>query len=431
MKTKVLPYLLIIVLSISSSCKKENETNSAFEKRALKADYAAAALPVQTVSGNITVNTTWDNSKVWELNGVVSVVPGVTLTIAPGTYIKSTVNTAGVQNGVLVIRMGAKINASGTATDPIVFTSRHLLDGITNNPINSGDFGGLILLGKAHVNTGTGSVSGLPLLPEFIYGGTDDTDNSGTLQYVRIEYPGFILSPNLEINGLLLGGVGNTTTLDHIEVRYPVNDSFTFFGGSVNASYLISIGAFDDGFDFDLGYNGAIDYAVVMADANTGHSQSGPNSDSHGIESDNNPPAASASFNLTPKTHPILSNFSIIGTSAVNNGYRYGVRNRRGAEIELYKSVITGYPSGFVFNDGTESFYTANVSKLTENDFHGFTAAISPAGTYPGNTFSTIATAPPYGMLQPFYNNGPLSFTGAANGAFSLGTAWISGWSSL
>ncbi|AOM75832.1 hypothetical protein [Pedobacter steynii] len=439
MKNVLLTGLALAALTFASSCKKDSNTNdNGFEKRSTVASYAAAAaLPVQTVSGTITTNTTWDNTKVWELSGVVTVASGVTLTINPGTYIKSTVNTVGIPNGVLVAVRGAKINAIGTAENPIVFTSRNLLDNnAATNPV-PGDFGGVILLGKAHVNTTTGTkeIEGLPTGGAYTFGSAKgsevENDNSGTLKYVRIEYAGFNLSTDNEVNGLTLGGVGNLTTLDHIAVLYGKDDSFEFFGGTVNATYLVSKAADDDNFDFDNGYNGSIRYAVAVADKNSTHSQSGGSSDSNGIESDNNAPTEDATFALTPKTHPKLRNFSIIGTSATNAGYKFGVRNRRGAEIELSNSIITGYPSGFVFNDGTESFYASTVSKLTSNDFHGFTAAITPAGTYTGNTTSTAATAPSFSMSQPFFNNGTLSFVGATNGAFAVDATWAQGWSTL
>lgn len=439
MKNVLFTGLALAAITFASSCKKDSNTNdNGFEKRSTVANYAAAAaLPVQTVSGTITVNTTWDNSKVWQLSGVVTVASGVTLTINPGTYIKSTANTVGVPNGVLVAVRGAKINAIGTAESPIVFTSRNLLDNNAATVPAPGDFGGVILLGKAHVNTTTGTkeIEGLPTGGAYTFGalrGSEvENDNSGTLSYVRIEYAGFNLSPDNEVNGLTLGGVGNLTKLDHIEVNYGKDDSFEFFGGSVNANYLISKAADDDNFDFDNGYNGSIRYAVAIADKNSTHSQSGGSSDSNGIESDNNAPLEDATFSLLPKTHPKLRNFSIIGTSTTNAGYKFGVRNRRGAEIELSNSVITGYPSGFVFNDGTESFYASAVTKLTSNDFHGFVAAITPAGTYTGNTQSTVTPAPSFSMTQPFFNDGVLNFTGATNGAFASGAAWTLGWSTL
>jgi len=428
----------LTILIFASSCKKDlNAEDNRFEKRSVKAGYeTAAALPVQTVSGVVSTNTTWDNSKVWELNGVVLVASGVTLTIQAGTYIKSVANTLGVPNGILIAIRGAKINAIGTALSPIIFTSRALLDNNAATVPVAGDFGGVMLLGKAHVNTisGTKQIEGLPVYSYFEFGapkGTEvENDNSGTLSYVRIEYPGYYVSQNGEISGLTLGGVGSGTTLDHIEVAYGRDDSFEFFGGTVNANYLISKGAEDDNFDFDNGYNGSIRFVVAVADKNSTHSGSG-GSDSNGIELDNNAPAEDATFSLVPKTHPKLRNFSLIGTSVTDAGYKFGVRNRRGAEIELANSLITGYPSGFVFNDGTQSFYASGVSKLTNNDFHGFTAAITPAGTYTGNTESTTPIAPSFGMSQPFLNNGALNFVGAAKGAFTISSAWHLGWSTL
>ncbi|RQO70104.1 hypothetical protein DBR43_18880 [Pedobacter sp. KBW06] len=438
MKIQIVNILLFSSLALCFSCKKEvdPQTNKGFEKRNLKASYAAAALlPVQTVSGSITTNTTWDNSKVWEINGVLVVKNGATLTIQPGTYIKSTVNNSLYPNGVIVIQKGAKISAIGTVDQPIVFTSRYKL-GDNRKSADPGDFGGIILLGNAPVNVGSKYIEGLPG-KDFSFGGLDTMDNSGSIQYARIEYAGFILAADNEVNSLTCGGVGRGTTLEHIEASYGLDDSFEFFGGTVNASYLISKAPQDDNFDFDNGYRGEIAYSLALADKNSLHSRSGGNSDSHGIESDNNGVLEDPAFGLMPKTHPILSSLSIIGTSTFfyssfgNGAYRYGIRNRRGAELELYDSIIVGYPSGLVFNDGTEASYAYGPSILEGNYFHGFNAAITPAGSYVNNTQSTSVTAPAYGMTQPFFNDGPLSFENAFYGAFSQSPYWASGWSTL
>ncbi|NQX37929.1 hypothetical protein SAMN05421820_10369 [Pedobacter steynii] len=431
MKIQIVNILLFSSLAICFSCKKEvaSQANNGFEKRNLKASYAAATLlPVQTVSGSITTNTTWDNSKVWEISGVVVVKNGATLTIEPGTYIKSTVNLSALPNGALIIQKGSKISAVGTAENPIVFTSRYLLGDASRAP-SPGDFGGIALLGNGYVNTGTKTLPGLPM-GGFDFGGNNAAENSGSIRYVRIEYSGYILSTDNALNGLTCAGIGSGTTLDHIEISYSKADSFAFFGGSVNGSYLISKGADDDNFDFNNGYNGFIEYAVAVADKNSTHSQSGGSSDSHGIESDNNSPAEDATYSLVPKTHPMFYNLTIVGTSSNNSGYKFAIRNRRGAEIELYDSIITGYPSGLVFNDGTGVFYTTGISVLERNDFHGFTAAVTPAGTYPGNTQSTASAAPQFSMDQPFFNDGALDFSGATNGAFNAGN-WTTGWSTL
>lgn len=438
-KRTLLTGLTLAVLTFISSCKKDKNTSDvSFSKRSTKASYtSASALPVQTVSGSITSNTTWDNSRVWEVSGVLVVKCGATLTIEPGTYIKSTVINSLYPNGVIVIQKGAKISAIGTADHPIVFTSRYKLGDVSKSPA-SGDFGGIILLGNAPVNVADKTIEGLPG-NDFPYGGTDSMDNSGVMQYVRIEYAGFILSNDNEVNSLTCGGVGSGTTLDHIEASYSLDDSFEFFGGKVNASYLISKAPQDDNFDFDNGYRGQISFALAIADKNSLHSQSGGNSDSHGIESDNN------ALNETPdnrswtKTHPKLRNITIIGTSAPFSsqnqygylGYRYGIRNRRGAQINLYNSIVTGYPSGIVFDDGTLVFYTADISKLEGNDVHGFNAAVSPAGAYPGNILSTSLVASKFYMEQPFFNEvGPLIFWGPEKGAFTSDD-WAAGWSTI
>ena len=440
MRIQIVNVLLFSGLALCFSCKKEvaPQANNGFEKRNLKASYAAAALlPVQTVSGNITTNTTWDNSKVWEVNGVVVVKDGATLSVESGTYIKSTVNNSLYPNGVIVIQKGAKISAIGTADHPIIFTSRYKLGDVSKSP-EPGDFGGIILLGNAPVNVADKTTEGLPG-NDFHYGGTDSTDNSGVMQYVRIEYAGFILSKDNEVNSLTCGGVGSGTTLDHIEANYGLDDSFEFFGGKVNASYLISKAPQDDNFDFDNGYRGEITFALAIADRNSLHSQSVGNSDSHGVESDNNSPSEDPGYGLWTKTHPKLRNITIIGTSAPFSsqnqygylGYRYGIRNRRGAQISLYDSIVTGYPSGIVFDDGTLAFYAANVSKLEGNDFHGFNAAVSPLGTYPGNIVSTSPIASKFYMEQPFFNEvEPLSFWGPEKGAFTSDD-WATGWSTL
>lgn len=414
-----------------ASCDKNKDSfagNDGFDKRSTEADYSGYPTAVQTVSGNITSNTTWTSDKVWEISGVVTVRSGATLTIQPGTFIKSTVNTPGIPNGVLVIQRGAKINAIGTAANPIVFTSRNLLDGNTATKGAPGDFGGVILLGNAPVNVSGRTIEGLPTSPDYTFGGSNSADNSGTLKYVRIEYGGFNLSPDNEVNGLTLGGVGSGTVLDYIQVSYGKDDGFEFFGGTVNASHLVAFGSDDDQFDFDNGYRGTIQYAVAVADGNSTHSTSGGSSDSNGIESDNNAPEDDASFSLTPKTRPTLRNFSIVGTrtaaAATGVGYKFGVRNRRGAEIDMQASLITGYPSGFVF-DGT----TPSSSVLTNNSVHGFTAAITPAVS--GNTVNTGATAQNYGMAQPWFNVSPsVNFlaSGTRGAVTSASGPWLATW---
>ena len=158
------------------------------------------------ISGTITNNTRWSLPNTYMLNGAVYVDSGVTLTIDSGVTV---LGNTGVSNSCLIVKRGAKIFAQGNENWPIVFTS--------SNPAgqrNIGDWGGVIILGRAIMNQGVGQIEGLAASPDNQYGGTDDNDNSGILSYVRIEYGGYVFAQNKEINGLTLGAVGRGTRMD-------------------------------------------------------------------------------------------------------------------------------------------------------------------------------------------------------------------------
>ena len=424
-----------------SSCKKEaNPGSDSFDNRSTAAaDYptSVTSLPVVSVpAGDITDNTTWDNDHIWEINGIVTVTGG-TLTIEAGTYIKSTVNPGGANppaNGVLVVSKTGKIHAVGDAANPIVFTSRYLLDGLANTTPNPGDFGGVIILGNDTVNVANKLIEGLPDLAKFHYGGTTGNDNRGEFQFVRIEYAGFALAPDIEVNGLTLGGIGTGTTIDHVQTAYGKDDGFEFFGGSVSPSYLVALGSDDDQFDFDNGFNGTITFGLSLADGTSSHSGTSPNSDSNGIESDNNSPAESASFNLIPRTNPRLDKFSVIGTQtaagATGLGYLNGARVRRGSRIRMNNAVVTGFKTGVTFDSGTTGGDVAN-SNISNTSIHGFNFGLvgSPAGT--GRILPAVsATAASFGMINPWYANRPgldwvTSGTSAGRGADNGVDLWL------
>jgi hypothetical protein len=406
-----------------SSCKKEAAVSTAdsssedFGKVNTKAaDYAESSLPKDTISGNISINTTLTKNKVWVLKGIVA-VDNATLTIEAGTVIVGVVD-ANNKPGTLVICRHAQINAVGTVSSPIIFTSRNLVDGNTFTTAQPGDFGGVVLLGQAPVNVANKTIEGLDAIEPFDnrYGGAVPTHSSGTIKYTRIEYAGYILSAGNELNGLTCGGVGNGTTLDHIEVAYGKDDSFEFFGGTVNASYLVSLAPDDDNFDFDNGFVGTLQYCLAVGDIYATHSASGTNSDSNGIESDNNAPAEDGTFSLTPKTHPIVKNLTIIGANAINAwsapGYLYAARIRRGSEMEISNSIFIGYPEGLNFDATTSGFVTSGVTKVTNNVISGFTLAVNPtslnnkidAGGNKRNVFATNSNGNAR-LTQPFLNN--------------------------
>jgi len=422
--------LLSIVAVSFTACKKNEGASSSFGNRSTTAaDYSQSSLPVVAVSGDITSNVTWTAGNVYEISGVVTVRNGATLTIQPGTYIKASVNTPGIQNGVLVIAKNGSINAVGTADHPIVFTSRNLLDNNVGTKGAPGDFGGIIILGNATINVGDKLIEGLANEAKFHYGGNNNNDNRGTIRYVRIEYAGFQLAPGIGISSLTLGAVGRGTTIDHIQVSYSLMDGFGFFGGNVDAYNLVALASYDDQFDFNNGYTGAISDAVAIADKNSGHSTSSGNSDSNGIESDNNYPAEDPTFSLTPKTQPVLINVNIFGTENTNGilglGYRNGVRIRRGSESIFSYVIVSGYNTAIALDADAN----ASLSDISTTSVHGFTNSITAAvGAYVdggGNVLTVNAvSANSFSVPQPWYN------TPGSPSTITL-PGWSTGWTKL
>ncbi len=276
-------------------------------------------------------------AKTYLLDGWVYVKDGATLTIEPGTVIRG----SKANKGALIIEKGAKIMAEGTMDSPIVFTSNQ-----DAGSRSYGDWGGVIVLGKATVNKVDPIIEGGPTST---YGGTDDADNSGILKYVRIEFPGIAFQPDKEINGLTLGAVGNGTTIDNIQVSYCGDDSYEFFGGTVNAKHIIALRGWDDDFDTDYGYRGMVQYAVSLRDP----AIADPGSGSNGFESDND---ATGSTDA-PLTNALFSNVSSFGPKAttetvINSNYKRAMHLRRNTSIQVYNTISAGWPTG-LFIDGT------------------------------------------------------------------------------
>lgn len=311
-----------------------------------------------SISSNMTLRAVDNNL----LQGFVFVKSGVTLTIEPGTVIKGDRAT----KGSLIIVPGAKIIAEGTAEKPIVFTS--------NEPAGSrsyGDWGGLILCGKAPVNAKDPVIEGGPNTK---YGGNDPEDNSGIVKYVRIEFAGYPLEPNQEINGLTLGGVGRGTTIEYVQVSYCGDDSYEWFGGTVNGRHLIAYKGWDDEFDTDYGYSGKLQFLLGIRDPK--HADT---SKSNGFESDNNATGSGDE----PITNPIFSNVTLIGplygesagkaeseilysTEDASNGAKGGqfqsaMHIRRNSALNVYNSVFTGWPYGLYLQNANAAATVKNV----------------------------------------------------------------------
>jgi len=362
-----------------------------------------------TLQGRINSDTTLKKGNTYILKGLVYMVGSHTITIEPGTVIKGSFTGSDV--GALIITRGSKIMAQGTATEPIIFTSA------SPNP-QSGDWGGLVILGKGPINTSFNGTAGLLQ----VEGGIDNSfgdglagsgdavaptpvanDNSGILSYVRIEYAGYAFQPDKEINSLTLAGVGNGTTIDHIQVIYAKDDAYEWFGGTVNCKYLIAFKTQDDDFDTDNGYSGKVQFGIAIRD-----SLIADISNSEAFESDNNASGTTS----TPKTGVIFSNMTVIGPRATltNIGsslFRGAAHIRRNTAMSLFNSIIIGWPRGVEVDATTGTSTALNIEdsslRLRNITLAGNTVNTRFSGTA-GATINSDAAFLTW-FSNPFYNN--------------------------
>jgi hypothetical protein len=373
-----------------------------------------------TISGNITTSTTWTKSSVYLLTGFVRVQSGATLTIEPGTVIRGDKATT----GALIIEPGAKLIANGTAANPIVFTSNQDPGSRTY-----GDWGGVVLVGNAPVNQTSPVVEGGI---GNTYGGSDATDNSGSLQYVRIEFPGVALTTtaNSEINGLTFCGVGSGTTIDYVQVSYSGDDSYEWFGGTVNCKHLIAFRGLDDDFDTDYGFSGMVQFGVSLRDPDEADS-----SKSNSFESDND---GSGSTN-TPFTSAVFSNISSFGplataSTTIDTYFQAAMHIRRSSKLKVYNSVFAGWPKGIII-DGTNSQASADAGDLVVKNtiLAGCTTNFAPASptTWAEETWfntagfsnTTYTNNSDLGVNDPFSLDAP-DFTLTSASPLLAGSYW-------
>ncbi|MCL2072565.1 MAG: hypothetical protein FWH18_01475 [Marinilabiliaceae bacterium] len=326
---------------------------------------------------------------VYTMVGWIYVVDGVTLTIEPGTIIKGTDynwdGTKAANGSSLIIQRGAKIIAEGTPEEPIVFTSAK-----PKGQRQATDWGGIIICGKARNNQGEMLIEGGV---HAYHGGDIDNDNSGILKYVRLEFGGYPYALDTEINGLTLGSVGSGTTIEYVQVSYCGDDSFEWFGGTVNGKYLIAYHGWDDDFDTDNGFSGKLQFLLGIRDPKIADQ-----SNSNGFESDGN----AAGTDATPLTKCVFSNVTMVGplgqdpsfqnNTTYINGYGWGDKTdlpfpirtgifqcamqiRRHSHLSCFNSVFVGYPVGIMLsNDGrgdTQGAAAADLLKVKNVVFAG------------------------------------------------------------
>jgi methionine-rich copper-binding protein CopC len=252
---------------------KEDQTGTA------TAILDVVAVPTFSITQNITANTTWTTGNIYILEGRIAVVAGVTLTIQPGVIVKGREGTGSNATALLIAR-GGKLDAQGTATSPIIFTS--VADNIIPgeiaspnlDPTMNGLWGGLLILGKAPISAENASmqIEGIPVSDtNGLYGGDVADDNSGTIRYISIRHGGANIGEGNEINGLTLGGVGSGTTIENVEIISNQDDGIEFFGGTVNVKNLLVWNVADDAVDTDQSWAGTLDNFIVICGPDTDH----------------------------------------------------------------------------------------------------------------------------------------------------------------
>ena len=329
---------------------------------------------VTTVSTDVLTNTTW--SGVIKLQNKIYVKNNATLTILPGTIIRGDK----LSQATLIVTRGAKIYANGTATNPVVFTSNEAPG--TRLP---GDWGGLVILGLAKNNQpgGVANIEGIVPTTDTQFGGNFDNDNSGSLTYVRIEFGGIALEPNKEINGLTCGSVGSATVIDYVQVTSSGDDSFEWFGGTVNCKHLIAYRGLDDDFDTDYGYRGKVQFGLSIRDKDL----SDAIGDSNSFESDNDAAGSTAQ----PKTRPIFSNMTLVGPKGngtialpVGEKFEKAFRLRRNTSTSCLNSLVTGWEKGLSIESSTTAANVTGDSLMfasnTMTNFTNGTNVITSAG---------------------------------------------------
>jgi hypothetical protein len=357
------------------------------------------------VTSNITANATWTKSNVYILDTKIYVTSGATLTIEAGTVVKGRAKANPVDATALVIARGGKINAQGTASSPIIFTAES--DLLTGNLTQSdrGLWGGVVILGRARINTtsGQGNVEGIPTTePLGTYGGTDDDDNSGILRYAQIKHSGAIVAANVELNGLTMGAVGRGTTIEYIDIYAGNDDGYEWFGGTVNTKYLISSFNDDDNFDWDESFRGKGQFWFAIGASDKGN---------QAMEMD----GGTTPEDGTPYAIPELYNLTLIGSgSSSSNTNSNGLIFRDNTGGKVYNTIIHDYRN-YAVRIETESAQTQDSAKrLAAGDLAIANSIFGTFGAGTGNTQLFLAPNATSGGAAPSTNYTVEHITGTA-----------------
>lgn len=374
--------LVAMTITLATSCSKDDSPSTP----------SSTFVPNPAAfQGNINDGVvSLDASLVYNLTGPLTINDGATLTIPAGTKIQGTGGTS----AYIVVAQGGKINVNGTATNPVVMTSANA----TKAP---GDWGGLVICGRAPINS---AVSASAEVSGLTYGGTNSTDNSGSITYLRLEYTGAIYNANKEFNGLSLFGVGSGTVIDYVQIYRSSDDGVEFFGGTVNTSHIVSTFNEDDQFDWTEGWNGTNTYWYGKLGNNIGN---------RGIEADN----LEANYAATPIANPTITNLSLIGIS--DTGYtgseQDAMKIRRGTKGMFSNVYIENFTKGFnIENDETIAFIPTAL-KASNVSFINVTSKSSGKN----NIGASVD-------VSTFFTESATTVNGAGNGAAT--PTWAQGW---
>lgn len=341
------------------------------------------------LQGSIVSDLTLKSGNTYTLNGEFLVKEGATLNIEPGVKIVAQYDD---RVDYILVEQGAKINALGTASAPIIMTS---------SKEEPGAWGGIHICGRAHTNAEGGK--GSSEIGGATYGGSNDADNSGVLKYVRVEYTGYAFDEEHEANGMTFYGVGNGTIIENCEAYHGSDDGFEFFGGSVNVKNMVVVNCSDDSFDWTEGWNGKGENLVAYQE---NASTLGYDCDCL-IEADNN----ENNYSATPVSHPVLKNLILVG----NGGSKQGIRLRRGTEVEITSAKVSGKGKAVAVESAeTENALLNGKSKLTHVSISG--TLDSKEGIYTNEAFVAAG------------NETEQSFSYTSLNDIAKECTWMNGW---